>query len=146
MATEIKMLSPNLDVTLIHSRDQLLSAEPLPDEFKNRALDMVREMGVKVLLGHRVLETTKIKTGFGKAAWKLKLNNGAVVTTGHVINAISKSIPTSSFLPTTALDSDCYVKINDTYESSIPRSNLNADWMVGSGSPAKLLTRNIILQ
>lgn len=120
MATEIKMISPNLDVTLIHSRDKLLSAEPLPDEFKTRALDMVRETGVKVLLGHRVLETTKMETGIGKAVWKLKLDNGATMTTGRVINAISKSIPTSSFLPTTALDSECYVRINDTYESSIP--------------------------
>ena len=122
MAAELKMVSPDLNVTLVHSRDKLLSAEPLPDDFKDQTLDMVRDSGVKVILGHRVLETTEVETGLGKTAWKLKLSDGTSMMAGRVISAISRSVPTSSYLPQTALDTDGYVKINDTYETPNPLS------------------------
>ncbi|TLD39663.1 pyridine nucleotide-disulfide oxidoreductase AMID-like [Venturia nashicola] len=79
MATELKTVSADLDVTLIHSRSKLLSAEPLPDEFKDKTLDLVRESGVKVILDHRVLETTKLEDTPGKPLWKLKLNDGTSI-------------------------------------------------------------------
>jgi NADH dehydrogenase FAD-containing subunit len=116
MAAELKMTSPDFDVTLIHSRDKLLSAEPLPDEFKDKTLDLVRECGVKVILGHRVLHTTRVERENGKTTTKLKLSDGTSMTAGHVISAISSSISTSSYLPPAALDSDGLVRINDTYE------------------------------
>lgn len=114
MATEIKMVSPDLEVTLIHSREKLLSAEPLPDEFKDKTLDLVRESGVKVILGHRVLDTTKVTSGPGKFTWKLKLSDGTSMTAGHVISAISRPIPTSSYLPSAALDNEGQVEISKT--------------------------------
>jgi hypothetical protein len=119
MAAELKMVSPDLDVTLIHSRDKLLSAEPLPDDFKDKTLDLVRESGVKVILGHRVLDTTKVATECGKTAWKLELSDGTSMMAGHVVSAISKSVPTSSYLPAAALNSDGYVRIHDTYAASL---------------------------
>jgi len=33
IATELKVVMPDLKVTLVHSRNRLLSSEPLPDEF-----------------------------------------------------------------------------------------------------------------
>ena len=113
MAAELRMVSPDLDVTLVHSRDKLLSAEPLPDEFKDKTLGLVRESGVRVLLGHRVVENTKIETSSGKTAWKLKLSDGTSMVAGHVISAISRSIPTTSYLPDAALDSEGLVKVNN---------------------------------
>lgn len=114
MATELKTVSPDLDVTLIHSRDKLLSAEPLPEQFKDKTLDLVRESGVKVILGHRVLETTKVEGRPGKPLWKLKLSDGTIIHTGHVISAISRSVPTSSYLPSAAIDGEGQVMVNKT--------------------------------
>lgn len=114
MATELKTVSPDLDVTLVHSRDRLLSAEPLPEEFKDKTLDLVRESGVKVILGHRVLETTKIEDRPGQPSWKLKLSDGTTMDAGHVISAISRSEPTSSYLPSAAVDSEGQVLVSNT--------------------------------
>jgi hypothetical protein len=119
MAAELKTVSPDLDVILIHSRDKLLSAEPLPDELKDKTLDLLHESGVKVVLGHRVVKKTKVVPSTGKSAWKLQLSDGTSMIAGHVISAISRSIPTSSYLPSTVLDNDGLVKIHDTYEFSI---------------------------
>lgn len=114
MATELKTVSPDLDVTLIHSRDKLLSSEPLPEEFKDKTLDLIRESGVKVILGHRVMETTKVEGRPGKPLWKLKLSDGSSMHAGHVLGAISRSVRTSSYLPPGALDSEGQVLVSKT--------------------------------
>ncbi|QDS72569.1 hypothetical protein FKW77_000802 [Venturia effusa] len=118
VATELKTVSPGLDVTLIHSRDRLLSAEPLPEEFKDKTLDLVHETGVKVILGHRVLETTNIENGPGSPLWRLRLSGGISIHAGHVISAISRSAPTSSFLPEAAVDSEGQVLVSKTQQFS----------------------------
>lgn len=115
MASEIKVIEPWQKVTLIHSRDKLLSAEPLPDDFKERSLEVLKEAGVEVIMGQRVTDTTTIKTDPGSKSWRLTLANGEQITAGHVITAISRSTPTSGYLPATALDKHGYVKIDASY-------------------------------
>ena len=112
MASEIKTIEPWQKVTLVHSRDKLLSAEPLPDDFKDRSLETLKETGVEVILGQRVTETTAVQSDGEPTSWNLTLSSGQHITAGHVITAISRSTPTSSYLPPAALDKDGYVKIN----------------------------------
>lgn len=113
MAAELKILNPTQKVTLIHSRDRLLSSEPLPDDFAARALSILLETGVEVVLGQRVVETTAVDTDNDNArAWELTLSDGRKLTTGHVLNAVSQSVPTSTYLSKEALNEDGYIKVN----------------------------------
>ncbi|KAL0254449.1 hypothetical protein SLS55_009924 [Diplodia seriata] len=117
MAAELKLVHPTQKVTLIHSRDKLLSSEPLPDDFKDRALAVLREAGVETILGRRVLDTVPVD---GASHVKLSLSDGSTLIAGQVVNAISKSIPTSSFLPKDILDDEGYVKVQASYARTYP--------------------------
>jgi hypothetical protein len=50
MAAEIKLVYPDQTVTLIHSRDKLLSSEPLPDFFKETSLAELKETCSEALI------------------------------------------------------------------------------------------------
>lgn len=112
MAAELKMHDPQQKVTLIHSRGRLLSSEPLPDDFAERSLAILREVGVEVILGQRVTDTTAVDTGEKRRAWRLTLSDGQQILTGHVLSAISRYIPTSTYLSSEALDQEGYVKVH----------------------------------
>jgi thioredoxin reductase len=118
MASEIKVVEPWQKVTLVHSRDKLLSAEPLPDEFKERSLEILKETGVEVIMGQRVIDTTAVQSVSGSTSYNLTLSSGQHIITGHVITAISRTTPTSGYLPSAALDKGGYVKIDASYERS----------------------------
>ena len=115
MATEIKELNPNQKVTLVHSRDRLLSAEPLPDDFKDRVCDILRETGIEVILGQRVIDHKAVETNDERRTWHLTLADGTQLKAGHILSAISKCVPTSTYLPQDALDQEGYVHIHPTY-------------------------------
>ncbi|KAH0082431.1 FAD/NAD(P)-binding domain-containing protein, partial [Aureobasidium melanogenum] len=134
MASEIKAVEPWQQVTLVHSRDKLLSAEPLPDVFKERSLEVLREAGVNVILGQRVIDTTAVQTDDGSKSWRLTLSSGQQIAAGHVITAISRSTPTSTYLPSTVLDKDGYVKIDASlrFNGNVP----NADSHFAAGDIA----------
>lgn len=119
MAAELKVVQPSSKVTLIQSRDALLSAEPLPDEFKKASLDALRETGVEVILGRgRVVETTTITGDDGSSIQKLTLKDGSHVFANHVINAVSQQVPCTSYFPPSVLDEEGFVKINNKYAHS----------------------------
>jgi NADH dehydrogenase FAD-containing subunit len=115
MAAELKLMMPDQKITLIHSRDRLLSAEPLPEEFKESCRTIIEQGGVNLILGQRVVETKSSRTDDGDQRFVLRLANGTEVTAGHVIHAISKSLVSSSFMPTEALDEEGHVKITPAY-------------------------------
>ncbi|KAJ5343711.1 FAD-dependent pyridine nucleotide-disulfide oxidoreductase [Penicillium brevicompactum] len=132
MAAELKILNPTQKVTLIHSRDRLLSSEPLPDDFAARALSILLETGVEVVLGQRVVETTAVDTDNDNArAWELTLSDGRKLTTGHVLNAVSQSVPTSTYLSKEALNEDGYIKVNPALQFSGEIPNAENHWAVG---------------
>lgn len=115
MAAELKLVQPDVKVMLIHSRSQLLSAEPLPDEFKDAIAPLVRETGVELLLGQRVKSTQLSSSPSAHPSTHLiTLEDGSTVSAGHVIKAVSSSVPTTTYLPNAALDSEGYVKIAPT--------------------------------
>lgn len=104
MASELKLIHLTKTVKLIQSRDRLLSSEPLPDDFKDQTLTLLEEAGVEVTLNHRVTDVTVDKPADGSSLYKVTLSDGSQLMASHVIWAISKSIPTTDFLPKAALD------------------------------------------
>ena len=112
MAAELKILHPHKKITLIHSRNRLLSSEPLPDDFAERALTILKEVGVETILGQRVIETTAVDTEKKEREWRLTLSDGRQILTGHVLSAISQSIPTSTYLSPKAVNEEGYIKIH----------------------------------
>lgn len=114
MAAEIKVLDPKQKVTLIHSRDRLLSAEPLPDDFKERVRSVLSESGVEVILSQRVVDTTTVESAGDRRMWNLTLADGTKMQTGHVLSAVSKCVPTSKYLPKDSLDEEGYVYIHSS--------------------------------
>ncbi|PPJ55366.1 hypothetical protein CBER1_08695 [Cercospora berteroae] len=105
MAAELKVVYPSLSVTLVQSRNELLSAEPLPEDFKSTSLKLLRETGVNVILGHgRVTSTIPIPSDSGRPLYNLTLADGTTLKASHVINAVSHPEPTASYLPPSTLD------------------------------------------
>jgi NADH dehydrogenase FAD-containing subunit len=111
MAAELKMVQPNVKVTLAHSRDKLLSSEGLEDECKVRARELLEEAGVEVLLEHRLVEARKLETTDGVKRYEVEFTNGHKMVVNDVTMAISKSEPSTAFMPKSALDEEGYVKI-----------------------------------
>lgn len=111
MAAELKLVQPAVAVTLVHSRDRLLSSEGLSDECKDKALELLVEAGVEVLMSHRVRATNKVETLDGSPKFEVDFTNGHKMFASHVIMALSKSVATSSYLPPSALDDEGLVKI-----------------------------------
>lgn len=115
MAAEIKLIMPHRKVTLIHSRGNLLSNEPLPDEFKEQSAIELSKTGVNLVLGRRVLESAT-----NGSTTELKLDNGETILAGKVIYAISKSIPTTDYMPPATLNDQGYVKVTASYDHELP--------------------------
>ena len=111
IAAKLKMRIPKLTVTLAHSRDTLLSSEPIPDEAKGKILELLRDTGVRVLMNYRLSQITDEQTSDGLHAFRLEFNNGMQMVASKVIHAISKSVPSTEYLPASALDSNGYVEV-----------------------------------
>ncbi|KAL4891456.1 hypothetical protein BDV59DRAFT_182692 [Aspergillus ambiguus] len=134
IAAEIKMLRPQATVTLVHSRTKLLSSESLPEEFSAKTFELLKESKVEMVMGARVQETITAKSATG-TTYTLKLSDGRELTAGHVINAVSRFSPTSSYLPAGAVDEEGYIRIKPTVEfaGDIP----NAQYHYAAGDVAK---------
>ncbi|KAJ2898945.1 oxidoreductase OXR1 [Zalerion maritima] len=118
MAAELKMCMPSLPVTLVHSRDHLLSAEPLPDEFKEKTLELVKEVGVEVRLNSRLKSSKPVEVEQAgneivpaSAGVELEFEDGSTMKAGEVVVAISKAHPSTSYLPAACLDSEQYALV-----------------------------------
>lgn len=116
---EIKNYYPGIDVTLIHSRDQVLSSEPLPSDVKDKVKDILIEEGVKVITGNRANITERPSGDF-----EVKLANGTVVTADFVIDSTRKGEPTTDPLPDACLNKDKEVLVNLdlSFQDKIPNA------------------------
>ncbi|KAF6839143.1 hypothetical protein CMUS01_04390 [Colletotrichum musicola] len=127
MAAELKLVEPNTKVTLVHSRDKLLSSEGLSDECKDKALELTLEAGVEVLLGHRLKETRKLDEPAvnGRARYEVEFTNGHKIVASEVVMAISRSVPSTEYLPAAARDEEGYVKIHPSlvFSGDIPNAS-----------------------
>ncbi|KAG8414267.1 hypothetical protein J3459_014911 [Metarhizium acridum] len=83
-AAELKLVKPDVKVTLIHSRDKLLSSEHLSDECKDKALELLREAGVDVLMNHRLASTREVETANGPPKYELEFTNGHKIAASYV--------------------------------------------------------------
>ncbi|EPE08259.1 pyridine nucleotide-disulfide oxidoreductase [Ophiostoma piceae UAMH 11346] len=123
MAAELKLVQPQTRVILAHSRSRLLSSEPLPDVLAEKTLEILKENGVEVLLSHRLQETKEVE---GDPNTKIvSFTNGDSLRVNAVVVAISKSEPSTSFLPVEAINDEGYVKIqpNLFFPKEIPNSD-----------------------
>jgi NADH dehydrogenase FAD-containing subunit len=111
----VKSVTPNLAVTLIHSRPQLLSSEPLTDEFKRVSLQMLQEMGVHVILERRVVDMRTTESNEGHNISIVTLQDGEELIASHSISAISGSTPTTSYLQSDVLDEAGFARVNNLF-------------------------------
>lgn len=126
VAAELKVNNPAVHVTLVHSRDKLLSNEPLPDEFKERTRLVMEEEGVEVVLGQRA--TVHDAENGNK---RVELTNGTIIEAGAVIQATAKCPPNTESLPREILDSDGYVKITSNLNFPADSPNSEAHTAIG---------------
>lgn len=132
MAAELKEVQPNVQVTLAHSRDKLLSAEPLPDNVKECARDLTEEAGVNVLLNHRLKSSTPIEAENGSAqTYEVEFDNGHKMVASQVVMAISRSVPSTTYLPAEALNEDAYVNVHPSLQLSSDIPNVASHFAVG---------------
>ncbi|KAK3185583.1 hypothetical protein K4F52_005683 [Lecanicillium sp. MT-2017a] len=122
VAAELKLVMPHLKVTLVHSREKLMSSEPLTDECKQRALEVLRRANVDVILNRRFVIQEPIKTPDSTGKYQVNFSDGSHMQASAVVMAISNGVPSTHFLPTTALDEQGYVRIraNRATSSKIP--------------------------
>merc|ERR1712000_278212 len=86
-------------------------------------------------MNHRLASTKKIETLDGSDKHEIEFTNGHKMFASEVIMAISKSVPTSKYLPAAALDEEGYVKIkpNLQFEDGTP----NNEYHFAAGDIAK---------
>lgn len=111
MAAELKMVKPDVKVTLVHSRAELLSSEGLLDECKHKALELLLELGVEVLLEHRVTSIKKVDTQFAVTVYELEFTDSHKIVASCVVMAVSKGKPSTDYLPPSVVNSEGYVII-----------------------------------
>ncbi|KAI1393319.1 FAD/NAD(P)-binding domain-containing protein [Hypoxylon trugodes] len=121
MAAELKVTQPHVQVTLAHSRSKLLSAEPLPDNVKDCALELTKNTGVDVLLEHRLKSHVPITrkneaTGADEQVFQVEFENGHKMLASQVVLAISRSEPSTSYLPTATQTEEKYVRVRPTLQ------------------------------
>lgn len=109
MSAELKSHFPQSNVTLVHSRNTLLSAEPLPDEYKEIALKLVKESGVEVILGQRVQSESKSGSGI-----ELSLSGGDTISCDKVIYTAVQQGASSDFVPKDIVDGKGCIRARDT--------------------------------
>lgn len=119
MAAELKETQPNVQVTLAHSRSKLLSAEPLPDNVKDCALELTEEAKVNVLLNHRLKSSTPVTNAQdGTVVYDVEFENGHKMTASQVIMAVSRSVPSTTYMPAETLTEEGYVNVLPTLQLS----------------------------
>lgn len=115
VAAELKMAYPDTTIRLVHAHDKLLSAEPLPDDYKDRVKSVLLDLGVDLVLDERVAEV-KINpsTKDGQETYTVHLQSGREFQAGKVINSVSRGVPNTDFLPASTLSPEKYVNIRPT--------------------------------
>lgn len=111
-AGKIRVHHPETPVTLVHSRGQLLSNEPLPEEFKLKALQLLQQQGVNVILNQRAT-SEELPDG----TCYIKFDDGNRLHASMVIMAMASSTPASEFLPSLALSKTGAINVDSKYVS-----------------------------
>ncbi|KAL5332536.1 hypothetical protein BJX70DRAFT_383896, partial [Aspergillus crustosus] len=141
IAAECKMLHPDAEITLIHSRSALLSSEPLPAEMASKTLEILHSQDINTILGARVTAitpTTSSTENRKEREYTLTLPTSQTLTASHVINAVSRFTPTApTFLPSSVCDEEGYIRVQPTLEFPSDTSLPNASDHYAAGDIAK---------
>jgi NADH dehydrogenase FAD-containing subunit len=119
-AAEIKNYYPQIGVTLVHSRSEVLSSEPLPLDVKDRARILLEEEGVELVLGSRASIAEQ-----SNGQYKVTLANGDIITADFVIDSTKKGTPTTDILPTSCLNDDKEVMVHQSlmFKDNLPNAS-----------------------
>lgn len=125
-SAEIKNYYPQIGVTLVHSRSEVLSSEPLPADVKERAKILLEEEGVDLVLNSRASVTTLAN---GQSA--VTLANGDTIVADFVIDSTKKGTPTTDVLPTECLNQDQEIMVHQTLMFKDTIANASCHFGVG---------------
>ncbi|EDU42687.1 Ndh NADH dehydrogenase FAD-containing subunit [Pyrenophora tritici-repentis] len=119
-AAEIKSYYPHIEVTLVHSRSEVLSSEPLPADVKERVKILLQEEGVDLILGSRA-SSTSLPNG----QFTVTLANGDPVTADFVVDFTRKGTPTTHVLPKECLNKDKEIMVHQSlmFKDTIPNAS-----------------------
>lgn len=109
MASELKLCHPDKTIKLVHSHSAILNGEPLPEEFKVKALELLIESGVEPVLSERVVDYKPDSTE--DTGFTVTFKSGNTLRAGKVVWALSHQRPTSGYLPKEALVEDGFVGV-----------------------------------
>lgn len=123
---EIKNYYPQIDVTLVHSRAEVLSSEPLPTDVKERAKILLEEEGINLVLGSRA-SITELPNG----QFSVELANGDTITADFVIDSTKKGIPTTDILPAECLNEDKEIMVHQSLMFKDHIANASSHFGVG---------------
>lgn len=129
MAAELKVHFPTKEILLLHSRDKLLSNEPLSDEFKSIALKLLQEQGVDVRLNTRLKSE---KATSSSSSRTLTLSTGDTLQCDKVIYTAAQLGANTEFLPA-SLKEDKWgcIKVRDTFQFAQNLPNADFHYAVG---------------
>ncbi|USP74636.1 hypothetical protein yc1106_01910 [Curvularia clavata] len=130
MAGEIKRAWPEVAVTLIHRNHSLLSSEPLPEDFKARVLDTLRQSGVQVRLNCGVMQSQQIKTHNGSLKWEVVLSNGDSLLFDERIDTISR-VTSDTYVPQRFLADNGALKVLPTLQLKSAKEAQETHFAVG---------------
>jgi NADH dehydrogenase FAD-containing subunit len=125
-AAEIKNYYPGISVTLVHSRSEVLSNEPLPTEVKEKAKSLLEEEGVDLALGNRA---SVFELPDGKQ--EVRLADGTILIADAVLDATTKGTATTGFLPTKCLNEEKEIKITSNLQFQSGTPNAESHFAVG---------------
>jgi thioredoxin reductase len=114
LAAKIQLEYPNNEVILIHSRDKLISAEPLPDEYKAKAFELLSITGTQIKLGQRVTGEKIVKSSNGPTRTEVTLSNGETILCDKVIYSATQKGANTLFIPKQGRDADGCILVRDT--------------------------------
>lgn len=129
MSAELKVHWPEKEIILIHSRGDLLSREPLSDEFKAIALQLTKEQGVDVRLNTRLLK----ETGSGNKRI-LELSTGDSLEVDKLIYTAVQQGANTGFLPKSALDQEGCVLVRPTFQFPKALPNADSNYAIGDAA------------
>lgn len=160
MATDIKEIYPEKNVTLIHSREQIMNKfhPQLDGIIKERC----EELGIKLKLGSRVklpakgyptdgstfnvelMDGTSVSTDFAVCLWN-SLEDGTGTNTGRRSSLLAKRHSQSSSEPYRQTPSTTLVSFEyeERFKSTIPTSRISLPWeMLLTQELTKLLVQH----
>jgi hypothetical protein len=113
MAAKIK-LEYNNEVILVHSRNKLISAEPLPEEYKDRAFELLSITGTQIKLGQRVTDEQVVKSEDGLTRIEITLSSGETILCDKIIYSATQKGANTLFVPKQGRDANGCILVRDT--------------------------------